>query len=189
MRKKSDLLICQTANQWWNYELKCEKTLLPTLQLNSPGHSAFPLAGPEQFLTASWVVTSEFHGKLETWGLLHSLYFSFSYLLHLSQKLRIHCFVCRNQYPVVTVIQTLGYFDLLACRTMLYCYWYHQTCSLKTKFIFASIFSLTLEFCPHTCNDTSRPSDMNNYNCSFWKRIFCFGKDYCTHKRLFSSHS
>lgn len=159
MQKKSDLLTCQTANQWWNYKTKSAKTLHPTLQLNSPGRGALPIAGlgAGRFLRGSWGVTPKLQGKLETWGLLGSLYFSFSYLLHLSQKLRIHCFVCQNQYPVATVIQMSGYFDLLECQTMLYCYWYHQTCSLKRKFAFASIFSLTVLFCPHTAITTVQP--------------------------------
>lgn len=83
---------------------------------------------------------------------------------------------------------------------MLYCYWYHQTCSLERKFVFASTFSLTLQVYPHTRNDNSallkrgyikkaRPPDMNNYNCSFWKVIFWFGKGYHTYKCLFSCHS
>lgn len=120
--------------------------------------------------------------------MLGSLYCVFSYLLQLSQKLRIHCFACRNQYPVVTAIQTSGYFDLLACQTMLYCYWYHQTCSLKRKIVFTSTFHIQWKFVPTPTMKTvhsldqgyikrARPLDTKNCNCSFWKRISWFGKD------------
>lgn len=148
--------------------------LHPTLQLSSQDCGAFPIAGPEpgRFLMGSQGVTPQYQEKLNTWGLLGSLYFSFSYLLHLSQKLKIHCFVCQNQCPVATASQTSGYFDSLVCRTMLYCYWYRQTCNLKRKIVFASIFSLTLEVCSHSCNENrailkqgyirrTRPSNMN----------------------------
>lgn len=171
----------------------------PAAQFSS--HDTFPIAGPEpgRFLTGSQGVTPQFEEKLETWGLLGSLYFSFSYLLHLSQKLRIHCSVCRNQCPAATATQTLGYFDLLACRMMLYCYWYRQTCNLKRKTVFASIFSpwksvliLAMRTVQSLNKDASEEWDhpiriLNN--CSFWKQTVWFGKEYCKYKCLFSLHS
>lgn len=59
--------------------------------------------------------------------------FSLSYLLHLSQKLRIHCSVCQSLCPAGTGSQRWVCSGLPRCQTTPCCYWYHQTCRFKEK--------------------------------------------------------